>query len=42
MWKGKRFAENFEAKGGVCLFLAKYASERVSAYLKMDTFKLSY
>ncbi len=38
----KWFAEDFEAKGGVRPFLAKYVPERVSAYLKMDTFRLSY
>lgn len=38
----KWFAGDFEAKGGVRSFLVKYVPERLSAYLKMDTFRLSY
>ncbi|MDH3504638.1 MAG: DUF547 domain-containing protein [Nitrospirota bacterium] len=38
----KWFAEDFEAKGGVRQFLAKYVPERLSAYLKNDTFRMSY
>ncbi|WP_447965133.1 DUF547 domain-containing protein [Nitrospira sp. Ecomares 2.1] len=38
----KWFAEDFESKGGVRPFLAMYVPERVSAYLKNETFRLRY
>lgn len=38
----KWFAEDFEAKGGVRQFSAKYVPEPLSAYLKNNTIRLSY